>query len=144
MLELDSVGETPIDPGNGDQSDVQITARLTDVRQRTDLSDYGGELQVAAAIRITDRHNGPFSDEPATASDVPFAFAMRCTPNADPSVGATCNASTTADALSAGSVLEGRRAIWAFGPIEVFDGGADGVASTAGNTLFAHQGFFVP
>ena len=69
---------------------------------------------------------------------------MRCTPTADAAAGAACNASTTADALSAGTMREGRRAVWMLGPIEVFDGGADGVASTAGNTLFARQGFFVP
>ena len=39
---------------------------------RSDLADYGGELQVIAALRITDRYNGPFSDEPATASEVPW------------------------------------------------------------------------
>ena len=47
-------------------------AQLTDVRKKGDLSDYGGEFQVTSAIRITDRHNGPFADEPATASDLPF------------------------------------------------------------------------
>jgi hypothetical protein len=143
-VDLEVVGESPIDPGNGDQSDVLLSAQLTDVRRSSDLADYGGELQVATALRITDRYNGPFSDEPATASEVPLAFTMNCIPSADPSVGATCNASTTADAVSAGTVREGRRAVWALGPIEVFDGGADGVASTGGNTLFAHQGFFVP
>jgi hypothetical protein len=28
--------------------------------------------------------------------------------------------------------------------VQVFDGGSDGVASTAGNTLFADQAVFVP
>ena len=143
-VELEVTGESPVDPANGDQADVQITAQLTDVRKKSDLTDYGGELQVVSAIRITDRYNGPFADEPATASDLPFTFTMRCTADADVTVGATCNASTTADALSAGTVREGRRAIWGLGPIEVFDGGPDGVASTGGNTLFARQGLFVP
>ena len=89
-VDLDVVGESPVDPGNGDQSDVLLSAQLTDVRRRSDLADYGGELQVAAALRITDRYNGPFSDEPATASEVPLAFTMNCIPTADPSV-ATCN-----------------------------------------------------
>jgi len=41
-------------------------------------------------------------------------------------------------------VREGERAIWALQKLQVFDGGADGVASTAPNTLFAVQGVFVP
>ena len=143
-VRLRIAGESPVDFGNGDQADVQIDAELTDVRNRGDLSDYGGELQVTSAIRITDRHNGAFADEPATTSDLPFTFTMRCTADSDPATGATCNASTTADALSAGTVREGERAVWMLGPIEVFDGGPDGVASTGGNTLFARQGFFVP
>jgi hypothetical protein len=45
----------------------------------------------------------------------------------------------------AGAVREGKRAIWGLGRVEVYDGGADGVASTTGdNTLFAHQGLFTP
>jgi hypothetical protein len=43
-----------------------------------------------------------------------------------------------------GAVVEGRRAIWALGPVQLFDGGSDGVASTTPNTLFATQGVFVP
>jgi hypothetical protein len=30
------------------------------------------------------------------------------------------------------------------GQVKVFDGGSDGVASTAGNTLYLDQGIFVP
>jgi hypothetical protein len=41
-------------------------------------------------------------------------------------------------------VAEGERAIWQLGQIQVRDGGADGVAATAGNTPFAVQGVFVP
>ena len=52
--------------------------------------------------------------------------------------------STTFDAVAPGSVPEGKRAIWELDAIEVFDGGTDGIASTAPNTLFARQGIFVP
>ena len=52
-------GETPIDLQNGDQADVQLTASLTDVRKKSDLSDYTGELRAVFGIRITDRNNGP-------------------------------------------------------------------------------------
>jgi hypothetical protein len=42
-------------------------------------------------------------------------------------------------------VVEGKRAIWELKAVDVFDGGADGQASTTGdNTLFERQGVFVP
>ena len=41
--------------------------------------------------------------------------------------------------------MEGKRAIWQLGQVQVFDGGPDGTAATpSGNTLFAVQGVFVP
>ena len=39
---------------------------------------------------------------------------------------------------------EGDRAIWELGPIEVYEGGPDGVGSTADSAVFARQGLFVP
>jgi glucose/arabinose dehydrogenase/PKD repeat protein len=144
-VQLEVTGESPIDPTNGDQADVRIAAQVTDVRKKSDLSDYAGELQVNSAIRITDRYNGALQDEPGTTSDIPFGFPMSCSVTAEAGIGSTCRASTTADALSAGTVKEGKRGVWMLGPIEVYDGGADGVASTAGdNTLFLRQGLFMP
>ena len=60
------------------------------------------------------------------------------------SVGATCSVTTTFDAVMPGVVREGERAIWELDAIELTDGGADGLASTAPNTRFAKQGIFVP
>ena len=51
---------------------------------------------------------------------------------------------TTFDALMPGAVKESDRSIWQLGAVQVFDGGADGLASTSPNTLFARQGVFVP
>jgi hypothetical protein len=48
------------------------------------------------------------------------------------------------DAVIPGAVPEGKRSIWQLGRTEVYDGGSDGLAGTAGNTLFATQGLFVP
>ena len=67
-----------------------------------------------------------------------------CTSTASTAIGATCAISTTLDALSPGAVLDGRRATWQLGQIELLDGGADGEASTTPNTRFAVQGIFVP
>ena len=138
-------GESPIDPENGDQADVELTASLTDVRNKADLTDYTGELRAVFGIRITDRNNGPAADIPATVTDSTFAFNMACSATGG-SEGGTCNATTTVDAVTGANLArEGKRAIWELSQIQVFDGGADGDADTAGdNTLFAVQGVFVP
>jgi hypothetical protein len=148
-LGLKQVGENPINPENGDQSDVEITASITDVKNQGSFTDYEGELRFVPTLRITDRFNGvtgaPTQDEPATTMDVPLPFTVACTATDGPA-GATCNVSTTADAVTGGNVAqEGKRAIWELGQVEVFDGGSDGDADTTGdNTLFAVQGLFTP
>ena len=43
-----------------------------------------------------------------------------------------------------GAVTAGTATIWELGQVKVFDGGADGLASTQPNTLFAIEGLFVP
>jgi plastocyanin len=129
-------------PGGADDANVQFVSSMTDVR-RKDLTDYPGELQTRLALRVTDRHNGPSFTEPATG-DTTFTFTIPCATTMDPAIGSTCSATTTADALVPGAVLEGRRSIWEFGKVQVFDGGSDGVASTTPNTLFADQAVFVP
>ena len=105
----------------------------------------GGELQARPTVRITDRDNGPDSDEPATVTDLPFPVTVPCAATANTSIGATCSLSTSFNSLVPGVVVANNRAIWQLGQIQVFDGGADGVASTIGdNTLFANEGIFTP
>jgi hypothetical protein len=67
-----------------------------------------------------------------------------CAVTASTTVGSTCSVTTTFDAVTPGSVPEGRRSIWELDRIRVNDGGADGVVATTPNTLFATQGVFVP
>jgi hypothetical protein len=142
-IQLKVVGESPIDPENGDQADVEIRASLADVRRRSDLFDYTGELQALLTLRITDRHNGGDNDDPATSTDVPFAFTVPCAATAGPE-GASCSVTTSADGVTAGVVRESRRAVWELDQVRVLDGGADGNAETPDNTLFAVQGTFTP
>ena len=125
-----------------DEADVAYAVSLTDVRKRSDLSDYTGQLQANATMRITDRLNGP--GETGTVQDFGLTLTVPCTATADTSIGSACSVTTTADSISAGSVRESRRANWELGQIQVFDGGADGLATTQPNTLFAVQGVFVP
>ena len=115
---------------------------MTDVRNKSDLSDYTGQLQVNQVVRITDRNGGPSISE--TMQDTPFPVTVPCAATASTTIGATCSVATTFNAIVPGAVVEGKRAIWQLGQIEVFDGGADGLASTAPNTVFARQGVFVP
>ena len=127
-----------------DEADVRLRATATDVRLKSGLGDYTGELQAATTLRMTDRNNGPSQTEPATSQDLDYSFAVPCQATADTGVGSTCNVVTTADSLVPGTVLEGKRSNWQVGQVRLYDGGSDGVASTAGNTLFEDQGLFVP
>lgn len=126
-----------------DESDVQVAARITDVRLRSDLSDYTGDLAVRLPLRITDKDNTGAG--PATVSDTAIAIEMPCATTGATTIGSTCATTTTVEAVVPGAVKEGLRAIWQLGQIAVDDGGVDGQAQTTGdNTLFAVEGLFVP
>jgi Tol biopolymer transport system component len=130
-----------------DEADVAVEVDMTDVRCRLAgfsctggaLSDYTGELQGRATLRITDRYNGPVPDDPATTEDIfPFTWPVPCSPTPDTTVGSSCSIDTTLEALRPGSVVEQKRSVWQLDQIEIRDGGVDDF------TLFAVQGVFVP
>ncbi len=136
----------PGDPSTpADEADAQITTSLTDVRKKSDLADYAGELQTVLSVRLTDRQPSASGTEPETTQDFPFRVTVPCTVTIDVSIGSSCALTTTADTLMPGAVPEGRRSIWELDNVQVYDGGPDGIASTTGdNALFATQGVFVP
>jgi hypothetical protein len=117
---------------------------MTDVKNSDDFTDYTGEVQVATVLRITDRYNGESQSEVGTVTDVPFRFAASCASTPSSAAGSTCSILTTADALTADTLREGKRTIWELGKVELYDGGPDGDVETADNTLFAVQGLFTP
>jgi hypothetical protein len=129
-----------------DEADVRLGVSVSDVRRRSDLADYTGELDAQVPLRITDRGSfGPSGGAvPGTAQDLTLSFAVPCLATGSEPVGATCTALTSADALRPGTVAEGRRSIWELGRVAVYDGGPDGLAATAPNTPFMRQGVFVP
>jgi glucose/arabinose dehydrogenase len=127
-----------------DEADVRMWASLTDIRNKASLSDYTGELELRFTVRLTDRANGTSGADPATTEDFPVAVTVPCAATDSTAIGATCSAATTADAMTPGAVTESKRSIWQLDKVQVFDGGADGLVSTSGNTLFADQGVFVP
>jgi Tol biopolymer transport system component len=127
-----------------DDSDVSIAFSLTNV-MRPDLSDYTGELQGRIAVRITDRKNGPSSNEEGTVSDFDLAFTVPCVATTSTLTGGSCTLSTTADAVLPGFAPEGGRTVYGLGQARVYDGGADEDGGTTGdNALLAVQGVFVP
>jgi hypothetical protein len=144
--------------GPPEDSDVLITANSTDIRCKAgvtacgsanaaDGADYTGELQGNATIRISDHWNavapggGP---DAATVIDIPFPVPATCAATADTSIGGTCVATTSANTVVPGSVLDGTRAIVGIGQIQITDGGADGLNGTSPNSLFGVQGIFIP
>lgn len=135
--------------------DDQLTVDLTDVRCQGAsggcagaMEDYTGELLANATIRITDRYNGAALNDPGTVIDAPFSWSVPCTATGTPgipnAIGSLCASVTTANALIPGFVKQGQRQIIELGQMRVFDGGADGVATTIDNTLFQIQGIFNP
>ena len=126
--------------GGPDDSDVRIKLGVQSVYRASDLSDYAGELEARTALRLTDKRDSIAS----TAIDLPLTFAVPCTATADPNAGGSCAIDTTADAIRPGFVPEGERSVWGLGQAQVYDGGADGIASTGDNQLFQVEGLFVP
>lgn len=134
------------DPGTpANEADVAVTAQVTDVRRQGTLVDYTGELSVEHVVQVTDRSNGPGQNEAATVEPFQFKFPVPCAATASTTEGGRCSLSSSFNAVVPGSVVEGKRAIWELGTVNVFDGGPDGQAATSsGNTLFERQGVFVP
>jgi hypothetical protein len=88
-----------------DEADVNLTVSITDVRARSDLSDYAGELSVNAQRRITDKDSTPAPNGgsgAATVQDLPLAFTVPCTATFDTTIGSFCSVVTTADTLVPG------------------------------------------
>jgi hypothetical protein len=142
-LRLKTIVGNPSTPA--DEADVAISFFSDDVFT-TALSDYTGELRAQVPLRITDKDNTPHPGGPgaATTQDFTFDVDASCTPVADPQEGSACQTNTTVDSLVPGAIKEGRRSIWQLGQVTVYDGGSDGVAATADNTVFARQGIFIP
>jgi uncharacterized repeat protein (TIGR01451 family) len=127
-----------------DEADVRIIVSTLDVRNRSDLSDYTGQLEGRLQLRITDRRNGSTGADTGTMTDTAFTFAVPCVATAAANVGSTCSVDSTADAILPGTVVEDKRNLWQVDDIRLYDGGADGQAVTQDNTLFLRQGVFVP
>ncbi len=137
--------------------DVLINSTITDVRCQAGTSatvcgtanaadgpDYSGEIQGNAMIRISDHYNGPSLTEAATVIDIPFPVNGTCVATTSTTIGGTCSVATTANAVVPGSVKDTQRGVVEISQLQISDGGADGLVSSADNTLFSVQGIFIP
>jgi hypothetical protein len=132
----------PATPAN--EADTKIQVSISDVRRKSDLSDYAGELQLVPTLRFTDKLSGSVPVDPATMLDVNFPVTVPCTPTADLGLRAACSVATTANSVLPGIIIESKRTIMQLAQVRVCDGGSDGLAATPGNTRFEVQGLFVP
>jgi WD40 repeat protein len=131
-----------------DEADISVQVRISDVRNKADLTDYTGQLRVRAELRRqTDKENAVGTASPveaATSTDAAWSFSVQCAATADATIGSNCDLTTTRDAITPGSIKEGKRLVLELGRIQVWDGGSDGQNSTQVNDLFLTQGVFVP
>ena len=136
-----------------DEADFSVELTLSDIRCGPGTSacgpandragaDYTGQLQIEHVVRLTDK-SGAY--DPTTVQDFTFRVPAGCSATSSTATGSTCSANTSANAVVPGSLREGRRSVWAaWIQVRVFDGGADGAASTQPNSVFMTQGIFVP
>ena len=134
----------PTDPNNGDQSDVGVNVAIADVRNKSDLTDYDGELGLEAPLRITDHDNGAGQFTSATVTELGLSLHGPLRPQPRDQHRRHLHARHHLRGPGPGAVKEFKRAIWQLGQVRVLDGGADGLVSTGPNTVFAVQGIFAP
>ncbi len=127
-----------------DEADLKLVVSMSDVRVKTTLADYTGELQASLSLRLTDKLSGSYPQDTGTVQDTSFKFAVPCTATAATNVGSNCAVNTTAEAVVPNVITENGRNVWQLGQIQINDGGPDGIASTSPNTLFLVQGLLAP
>jgi hypothetical protein len=152
LVRVDVLSGNPSTPA--DEADVNIFALLTDVRKKSDGSDYAGKVILSTILRITDRSNDPQAAVSATGSDIEFSDPIDCLTTTNTAIGASCNLNTTADALVPGFIKEDRRMIVSVLALSVRDAGPDGAVGssppcpptcgTGDEQVFERQGIFAP
>jgi hypothetical protein len=127
-----------------DEADVRLSFSMTDVRNRPALTDYVGNVTARTNLTITDNSNSDEVPAPGTTQVIPYSFPGSCVSTTGTTIGSTCTANTTADALVPGTVVENRRAVWQLGQVEVRDAGPNTIAGDGDDSTFARQGLFIP
>lgn len=145
-------------PGPPDDSEIALTASITDVRCKAGTTacgnanahegpDYTGELEGNATIRVTDHNNAVDpggGNDPATVIDIESPFSLLCANTTDTNIGGNCTLTTASCLGCLGTIKDGKRTVVEVTQLRLFDGGADGLINTTPNTQFAEQGIFIP
>jgi hypothetical protein len=111
----------------------------------------GPDLNAIAKIRINDHYNSTPSQGcaattscPGTTTDSDFAVPLNCVTTPDPSLGSTCTAATTADAVVPNVVQEAKQADTAIFRVRVRDTGNNGTLGDADDRDAMMQGIYIP
>ncbi len=146
-------------PGPPDDSNAYVRMDLRDVRciptgarcgtaNAAGPADYSGEVGFEYGIRFTDHFNAVApggGTDPATMQDHTFGSFIPCAETASTSTGSTCSLYVGYNSVIPGMIKDGKRLVEEIFDVHVYDGGADGLASTTGdNTVFLRQGIFIP
>jgi Tol biopolymer transport system component len=137
--------------------DLKLRVNITDVRASNPTGpDYnpnasGTDLTARMSLRLSDKRNtSPGFTTAGTMQDVSFEIPMDCTstaqanPQIPNSIGSTCDANTSANAIYPGIAAAGARAIYDLRRLEVYDSGIDHVRNNGDDQLLAVQGLFLP
>jgi hypothetical protein len=142
-------------PFNGDQADLAVTVNLTDVRSGSaGGADYnpnagGADLTAETRLRVTDTNStgtpcGVYPTCAGSTVETLFRVPVDCTSTADPSIGSSCSANTTADAITPGYISETKATVMQMFRVLLRDSGPNGVRGDSDDKLFSQQGYYVP
>jgi TolB protein len=144
-------------PGPPNDSDVRVAGSMTDIRCRAALStcgaangtgtaDYTGEMQIVLPFRITDRWSAsvPGGGENHATGQLTITAPVGCQSTSSTSIGGSCAVTTSIAALVGAPWPDGKRTVMELDQLFVRDGGPDGSAGTADNSVFAKQAVYIP
>jgi glucose/arabinose dehydrogenase len=144
-----TVTAVPGDPAtSANEADIALSVAVSDVRSIAGGGDYqassgGADVKLVASLRLSDDANGPLGTRDATTANFQLPLTANCVPTSDTSLGSSCNATSGANAIAPGSVVEGRESVLQVFRVHVDDSGTDGTLGTADDGTFAQEGVFV-
>ena len=147
-------------PAAPEDSDMEVRVQVNDVHCRAAnaacpggaLSDYVGPVLMRATMQVTDRLNGPATNESATVEPFELEIPVDCVAVSG-GEGSTCAATTTVEAFYPGAIVDSKRAMWEDGTAAIVDPGPNGTGFGAGcpatcgdgdEGVFMRQGVFIP
>jgi hypothetical protein len=147
-------------PTAPEDSDMEVRLLVNDVHCRAANaacpggagSDYVGPLLMRATMQVTDRLNGPATNESATVEPFDLEIPVDCVAVSG-NEGSRCSVTTTVEAFYPGAILDSKRAMWEDGGATIVDPGPNGTGFGAGcpatcgdgdESVFMRQGIYIP